>query len=1113
MANSTSLFQYISELLISVKEWPRSDIISFISMAAGLIAAIIAILTERSSRQRRKEEITGLVFFGEDTIENSKKTYIKPNYNDSDPSIHDEPFDSKLKEYPLFDYMDDFLLNGPEKRYLMLLSDTGMGKTSFLINYYINNRKKIKKKIKKKISLIPFGIPDFEDQIEKIKDRKNTILFLDAYDEDFQASKNPTDRLKDLMNKYYDFHKIVVTCRTQFFHKIDDIPNYTGFKLGPKGLGKGPKYNFHRVYLSFFSDIQIQTYLSNSFFLKKRIQKKAYNLVKKIPYLSMRPMLLSYIPELIDNLDLNIRYTFQIYEVMVTNWIKREFDSAQEQNALLEFSEQLAFDLYNKRAQRGAERISISELTDLSEKWKIELESCELTSRSLLNRDNAGNYKFAHRSIMEYLYVIHFLKSNPNERIKIQWSAQMKSFFLEIIRYKYIEKTNSTKGLDFSLVDLSEMDMESMQFNSVSFEHANLKGVNFKKADLTNANLSSANLKDSNLSASILINVDLDKASLIGAKFDSTIISNANLEEANLVGANIQMAHLRKSSLNGVNLANSNLCNINLKGISLNKANLSGANLTKTNLTDASFREANLSNTDLSFAKMINTSFRYANLESAYLCESKILNVRFDNAIFKNSTIKKVSLIESSFKNSHFTGVKIANSKTVLCALNGSVFNDTDIHFADFVTTNFEKTTFNKVVFDNTNFHDCSLYETQNDIMKFKKCFFKKTKFNDSKYKGAILNECNFERCEIKNAGWTESSFSICVFSNSNLNTSCFDHNNFSLFKASNSDFSKTVFKKCQISELLVKECNLTGATFDESEIFDGDLKWVSAKHISIIDSKIFTTDLRGAKFNWADINRSEFDAIKGFALDLRGSRIDNSNIEVFKELDKNNTISKSVKELESIQECIEKADYHISQKEFELAVTILEKALEFDSKNITALIKLNLTLGDLNRHEEAVKVANRILKISPASKTALVNKCYSLNCLQKYREALSSIDSAINIDGMDEIMGLNKVISLLRLENYHKALKVTYTILEKNPTNEWAWTYGGYAEYHRGNYQKAYNSVEKAIECGGSNLKLLMLKKKILKSLGEFEYGDFLDSRIETTKQSTKLSTHLEGI
>jgi hypothetical protein len=101
------------------------------------------------------------------------------------------------------------------------------------------------------------------------------------------------------------------------------------------------------------------------------------------------------------------------------------------------------------REQRQSERIHFSELKPLADQFGIGLADWQLRGRSLLNRDVAGNYKFAHRSIMEYLFVKRVLDMTPAERPVVGWTDQMNRFLEEIILFKIDmnEKNLNLKGI------------------------------------------------------------------------------------------------------------------------------------------------------------------------------------------------------------------------------------------------------------------------------------------------------------------------------------------------------------------------------------------------------------------------------------------------------------------------------------------------------------------------------------------------------------------------------------------------------------------------------------------------------------------------------------------
>lgn len=76
----------------------------------------------------------------------------------------------------------------------------------------------------------------------------------------------------------------------------------------------------------------------------------------------------------------------------------------------------------------------------MAKQWNIPLEDWVLSGRSLLNRDAEGNYKFAHRSIMEYLVVKGFVDDDKAYG-GLLWTDQMKAFLWAVIQRNVATKT------------------------------------------------------------------------------------------------------------------------------------------------------------------------------------------------------------------------------------------------------------------------------------------------------------------------------------------------------------------------------------------------------------------------------------------------------------------------------------------------------------------------------------------------------------------------------------------------------------------------------------------------------------------------------------------------
>jgi len=248
-------------------------------------------------------------------------------------------------------------------------------------------------------------------------------------------------------------------------------------------MGEKAEYEFRKLYLSSFTDEQVDAYLCRRYRIWRRNKRRrARELVRKIPLLSVRPMLLAYIPDLLES-NARIDYSFQLYEVLVEKWLERESKWVNPE-ALRNFSERLAVDLYVNRENRGAERIPRHELSTLANQWNIALDEWQVSGRSLLNRDADGNYKFAHRSIMEYLFVKRFT-SGDKDCGGLGWTDQMKAFLSEIIR-SYVAARQpvpfAPKGADLPgfLLGLRSEPMASLSDEQV---RAMLKQRNFFATD------------------------------------------------------------------------------------------------------------------------------------------------------------------------------------------------------------------------------------------------------------------------------------------------------------------------------------------------------------------------------------------------------------------------------------------------------------------------------------------------------------------------------------------------------------------------------------------------------------------------------------------------------
>ncbi|MBN1482003.1 DUF1566 domain-containing protein [candidate division KSB1 bacterium] len=480
----------------SVADWVKVTG-SIIAILSGLTSIAVVFFTRflpwcRDFRKKRSLEkhLSGALY-PVGILEQATRNYIEPFCQSIDPSGGE---DAKLvysTKENIFQAMDNNLYHPTEYRYLILLADSGMGKTSFLLNYYVRNIRRLRNKLD--IVLLPLGIPDVDERIQKIKNQQKKVLFLDALDEDTLAIVDHKERLRQLIKLTKEFKKIVITCRTQFFPKDEEIPGPTGIvRVHPLRAGQKAEYVFHKIYLSPFNDKQVSHYLRRHYPVWQfRQRKRACELVQKMPDLKIRPMLLAHIKDLVAA-ERDFYYSFQIYEEMIEAWLLREEGRVEGLNKepLRQFCERLAVDIYLNRQERKSERVARSLITELIQQFGIKVDDWQLTGRSLLNRDALGNYKFAHRSIMEYLYVLQLLKMPSAQRPTLPLTDQMNIFLADMLRFSF-ETDHSMPdlaGLDLAAVyDVTSKPILQLRSQSMTLDSNNvsamLKKYNFYDRD------------------------------------------------------------------------------------------------------------------------------------------------------------------------------------------------------------------------------------------------------------------------------------------------------------------------------------------------------------------------------------------------------------------------------------------------------------------------------------------------------------------------------------------------------------------------------------------------------------------------------------------------------
>ena len=341
------------------------------------------------------------------------------------PKIEMEDKDKKKIVKLLRDYFfnDVFVKKGAkeDKKVFCILGDTGMGKTAALVNLFVDYVKHYRKgNIPYDIWLYSLADQNVFDKIKGIKDKGKSILLLDAVDENNEAKDDNTynDFIKKLELVYQDFAFVVTTCRPQFFGDESEVFNRTRAKRD------GFFLKCKRLDLVQFDKDQVREYLFNLYYHepnKELLQEKAERIIKKCPKIAQRPLVLSYINELVSDENKNYETTLDIYDAIVTKLIERETNKTspysdkkmmRQWRGLL--SEVAGYMYKNGRLVISREEYEnflsehhLPDVVDEDRKQENVVDKKTFRQRSLLTRTAEG-FQFSYKSFYEYFMAYRF---------------------------------------------------------------------------------------------------------------------------------------------------------------------------------------------------------------------------------------------------------------------------------------------------------------------------------------------------------------------------------------------------------------------------------------------------------------------------------------------------------------------------------------------------------------------------------------------------------------------------------------------------------------------------------------------------------------------------------
>lgn len=427
--------------------------------------------------------------------------FIEPDLQPYNPADNvgkdaDEIEDENDFRRPAFGFLEKFIrtrkTESDGRRHLFILADAGMGKSSILAMFKLGHANKFWPPGYECVPL-KLGMTTLE-RVRGLKNCGNTVLLLDALDEDTVAFGRITDRISDLLKATSHFYRVIITCRNQFLPLGDAgfFPRQDRILIAD--------FSCPVKYISPFDDKQIREYLEKRFpktwkdFLNtKYIEKrKIAEEVVKHGDLRFRPMLLGYIEDLIAEEANGNQYI--IYRTIVEKWLKRESRKKEIKSRDLLLGCMIAARKLQANNSRTLSSEDVRKML-VVHKELHQLQLTDIGGRSLLNKNSSGDFLFSHRSFQEFLS-IYSIEYGFDAKIPINSGNSVMFFRSSLSSPALGLRSRSMRdytGADFSGADLSHFDFNNLVLTDANFKNSNLEFSEFDRSKIGGADFSNAN--------------------------------------------------------------------------------------------------------------------------------------------------------------------------------------------------------------------------------------------------------------------------------------------------------------------------------------------------------------------------------------------------------------------------------------------------------------------------------------------------------------------------------------------------------------------------------------------------------------------------------------------
>jgi len=660
-------------------------------MIPKLAKALKAIGSERTTALRKLEDIFG------DPV-SLANNYIEPYCQQFNPADFEDESRYLVREY-LTSRLEHFFGGDPKvkDRHLLILADSGMGKTSCLMMLKLAELNAFWPK-QTTVQLFKLGKGTL-DEIARLKGAK-TILLLDALDEDPLARGRVTARLTEVLVATQKFYRVVITCRTQFFSAGTD-------PFDRRGVTEVGGFVCPVVYLSLFDDSQVLKYLNRRFSGDKTLIERALPILSQMKSLKFRPMLLAHIDDLMES-QTKTWTPPAVYEALISAWLHRERRKMSAQrppedvpslNDLMKACEVLArIMFYNSQTT-----IKTSEIENaMTFNANIgELSQLDITGRSLLNRNSHGDFRFAHYSVQEYLFSRAMLSGDLGAARPRQFSPTAQ--VLEFVHYSALNlSAERRRSLRFRFLNMDGLKIGGLNLSQFDFSTVEADKLHFAQVEATELNMSSTTLTELSVKDCTLQQVNFEGATLRSSKLAKTDLSFSSYADAKLDSCHLSDCSMKQS----------NLTSARLSGCHVSRCNLSGSRIQSTQVDKTIFASCNLSEAEIADSRFMHCKFD----EISWLECRPIRNVVFQKCEFYERVMalpasSSVRYIDCKFNRAAFVGRVLSGSVFERCQFVDCTFDIVSLEDARFTGCDFSRSAIPDAAKELSHLVDCKFLD------------------------------------------------------------------------------------------------------------------------------------------------------------------------------------------------------------------------------------------------------------------------------------------------------------------------------------------------------------------------------------------------------------------